>query len=59
MKRLRGALVSRGTFGMKNAPKKFFPEMLATGWGGGGPGGNREGKINAIINHSPLRPTYE
>jgi hypothetical protein len=28
-----GALVSRGTFGMKRAPKKFFPEMLARGEG--------------------------
>ena len=39
-----GALVSRGTFKMKRATKKCFPEMLATGgravasmysWGGG------------------------
>jgi hypothetical protein len=28
-----GVLVLRGTFGIKRAPKKFFPEMLA---GGGG-----------------------
>ena len=29
-----GAPVSRGTFGMKRAPKIFFSEMLATGKGG-------------------------
>ena len=28
-----GAPISRGTFGMNRAPKKFSPEMLATGWG--------------------------
>jgi hypothetical protein len=28
-----GAPISRGTFGMNRAPKKFPPEMLATGWG--------------------------
>ena len=44
--------VSRGTFGMKRALKRFFPEMLATGKGG------REGKINAIINQRLLRPTH-
>ena len=31
-KKIEGAPVSRGTFGMKRAPEKFFPEVLAT-WG--------------------------
>ena len=39
-----GAPVLRGTFGMKKAPKKFFPEMLVTG--------EREGKINGIIKNA-------
>ena len=41
-----GAPVSRGTFGMKRAPKKMFPEMLATGEGGGGGGGGGKGRKN-------------
>jgi hypothetical protein len=28
-----GAPISRGTFGMKRAPKKFFSEILASGRG--------------------------
>ena len=28
-----GASVSRGTFEIKRAPKKLFPEMLSTGGG--------------------------
>jgi hypothetical protein len=51
-KKVGGAPVSRGTFGMKRAPKTIFQEMLATVEGG------REGKINAIINQRPLRPTH-
>ena len=42
----RGASVSRGTFGMKRAPKKFPPEMLATGEGGGGGRKRRKNKCN-------------
>ena len=43
-KKVGGAPVSRGTFGMKRAPKKIFPEMLATGEGGGGGGAKGKGK---------------
>jgi hypothetical protein len=54
-KKVGGAALSRGTFGMERAPNIFFPEMLPTmeGWWG-----VREGKINAIINQRPLRPTH-
>jgi hypothetical protein len=31
--KLGGASVSRGTFEIKRAPKKLFPEMLSTGGG--------------------------
>ena len=42
-------------FWNEKGPKKFSTEMLATGEGGGG---GREGKINAIINQRPLKPTH-
>jgi hypothetical protein len=46
-----GALVSRGTFGVKRAPKKNFQRNVGNG--------GREGKINAIIiNQRLLRPTH-
>ena len=47
-RKVGGALVSRGTFGMKISHR----EMVAPG------GGVREGKINVIINQRPLRPTH-
>ena len=51
IRRWRGALVSRGTFGVKRAPKKIFQGNVGNG--------GREGKINAIIiNQRLLRPTH-
>jgi hypothetical protein len=56
-KKVGGAALSRGTFGMERAPNIFFPEMLPTMEGGGGGGGGGR-KNKAIINQRPLRPTH-
>jgi hypothetical protein len=45
-----GAPTSRGTFGMKRAPKKIFLVMLATGVGEGE--GGRKKNPNHIIFHA-------
>ena len=53
IKKLGGGVTGfEGNFWNERASKKIFQEMLATVEGG------REGKINAIINQRPLRPTH-